>query len=134
VVKYLADFTRQQLCDSTATSAAFNPAPNRLRQLSIVPYPHSEDLSSTSSRSPFWGSTQHFALPTPGRGEFYSPFMATNFVQGGAICPPAAQAYVLPSRTGDVLHSAGTVADSLPWSWVSSVGSRYAGVQVSVSL
>jgi hypothetical protein len=46
--------------------------------------------------------------------------LATNFIQGGLICPPAALDNMAPSRAGDVSHSPGRVADSLQWNWVSS--------------
>jgi hypothetical protein len=43
--------------------------------------------------------------PTPARQKWIvsSVCLVTNFVQGGAICPPAVLDYVVPSRSGDVL-------------------------------
>lgn len=55
---------------------------------------------------------QSSSPPLPGRGELFPPLMATSFVQGNAICPPAALDFVVPSKVDDVSCLPGRVAVS----------------------
>jgi hypothetical protein len=101
-------FTRGQLSlhhHSGLGSSLSYPTPNRIRQLSVTTHPPNS-----------WEVSSLFC-PTPSRQRWIFPlFMATTFVQGGAICIPAA---LVPLRGGDVLCSPGGVADSLQWNRVS---------------
>jgi hypothetical protein len=106
-------------------------SPNKAGQLSIVPHPQSQELSSVFCSIPTLGgwlqvlpyphsrrSALHFSPLLPGRGELCSLSMMFSFGEGGAICSPATLDYVVPSRVGNLLHSPVGVADSLWWTCV----------------
>jgi hypothetical protein len=66
-----------------------------------------------------WVSSLFLSTPTRQRWNIPSIYLATVLSEGGAMCPPAVQDYVVPSKADYVLCSPGGVAVSL------STGRRY---------